>query len=80
MVSNAQLHNEKTTLFYQVDALKDKYVHVCIYCNPQSKCISRNANPIVIDHIQKYNNINTHIHVYINFGVIYFIEWKIMNR
>ena len=24
MISNAQLHNEKTTLFHQVDALKDK--------------------------------------------------------
>jgi len=25
MISNAQLHNEKTILFHQVDALKDKY-------------------------------------------------------
>lgn len=33
MVSNAQLYNEKTTLFHQVDALKDKYVctHMCIH-------------------------------------------------
>ena len=30
MVSNAQLHNEKTTLFHQVDALKDKYA---VYSN-----------------------------------------------
>lgn len=34
MVSNAQLYNEKTTLFYQVDALKDKWAWVFpIYSN-----------------------------------------------